>query len=169
MVTSTFKNQATEIKPSLPAGITLADLTEEQVKGLIDMSITAGNQLFNEQLSHAQVEVFRTESPELIEAFKDTAYLLLTGLNVPAHGGGFGNRDSVGAGVLSMLRNGDTAPFDRLHEFQKFSEGYTPELKATIKALQAYLKVHCVEKGIKVHSTHNLVRTDGSNPRFQKG
>lgn len=120
-------------------------------------------------ISYAQVEVFKTSNADLLEAFKDTARLVLTGLNAPAHGGGFGNRESVGAGVLSMLRNGDTAPFDRFHEYQKYYKEYTPELKATVKALQAELKAHCIEQGIKLHTTHTSRPDNTGNPGLKQG
>lgn len=142
-------------KPVLPRGTMLSEINDTQKEGLIDMSLIATNQLFNERLSAAQVSVFSTGNADLIDTFKDTARLLLSGANVPPSGGGFGNRESVGAGVLSMLNNGDTAPFDRFHEYQKGSAEYTPELRATVRSLQAELKAHCIEHGIKVHTTHN--------------
>jgi hypothetical protein len=128
----------------------LTEVTAREIEGLLDGTINKPNRLYSEELTRALQAVDETGNSDLIEAFKDTARIVLSGENASGGGSGFSYRNSIGLGVVSMLGNGDKAIFERLAPSVS-----DPLLKASLKTLQAELKAQCIEHGIKVHSTNN--------------
>ena len=139
----------------------ISNWTPEQVEARLDGKVS-GNPLNSETLSQARNEVVATGNDDLIDAFKTVGRLLLTGENAKHGGNGFGLRESVGLAVTRMLKDGDTATFERIHEQGKFDSGYDDVLKSSLKALQSELKADCKDRGIAVHSTHKPAPSAGA-------
>jgi hypothetical protein len=129
----------------------LVDVTPSEVQGLIEGHIKAANPLYSEEFSRANSQVRASGNPALIEAFTDTAAILMQNQYAPGGGHGFALRNSTGMGVLEMLRAGDTAVLDRTIQWGGDGD---PVMLGSLKTLRAELKAHCVEQGLRVHSTH---------------
>jgi hypothetical protein len=122
----------------------LSEVTPDEVNGLLDGTLTSRNPLYSEDLSSAWSKVTRLDNPDLTDALRDAARLLLTGENSKPEKGGFGWRQNIGIGVNAMLNDGDTGPLDRVIAHS----AYEPEVKAAAKLLKAELRAHIAENGI---------------------
>ncbi len=151
------------------AELKLGHYTEKDIEAAIKGGKDApkhGNRLWSEMLTSAHGSAKATKNQDLIEAVEDVIRTVLSPEFTQSQpNGGFDTRNSLGHGIgeaLGHVRTESGKPeitiIDRMADKTAYCSPQDPTLNAQIKALKMALKLHAVEQGISLTSSHEVAK-----------